>query len=172
MGHESHNKYLSGASIYTMQRAERGILSWYEAALEVWISAKRSDDGVNYHLNSHRLLWWDHSCMILKVVPLSPTLIHLTCTGTQTCTHLIELLHNTEHWLGRKTEAVPPIQKPYCPNPCWTLLNRLQVRNWLRLLVTNSTCEFVFGMICTRTRDVWFWMQPKHREPQSFYHRQ
>lgn len=73
-GYESHKKYLSSVNIYTIKCSECGFVSWHEAALEVWIPVTRFDDGVNYHLNSNHLLWWDHSCMILKAVSLSPPL--------------------------------------------------------------------------------------------------
>lgn len=81
-------------------------------------------------------LWWDHACMVLKTVPLSPTLIHLTCTSDIDM-HTFDWAA-PQHWLGRKTEAMPPLKKLYSPSSHWLLLNRRRVKNWLRLPITNS----------------------------------
>lgn len=131
------------------------IASWREAILEVLISVRRFGDGVNYHLNCNHLLWWDHPCMLLLAPPLS--IWH--ALATHTCTQLFELLHNTDHWVGRETKAMPPLEKLYFPGPHWHLLNRRQVMNWLWLPIINSAFEFMFEVTCSYETLIGGWMQ-------------
>lgn len=108
----------------------------------------------------------------VKTVLLAPPLSIWHALVRHTCTHLIELLHNIDHWLGRKTWSHATVIEALLSNPRWVLLNRLQVMNWLWLLVTNSAFEFVSGV-----NSVWWQLfgvgwRLNPEKPQSFYHRQ
>lgn len=130
-------------NIYTIKCSVCGFfLSWHEAILEVWIFVTRFDDGVNYHLNCNHLLWRDQSRMVLKTVfLLAPPLSIWHALATQTCTHFDWAA--SQHWLTTDLDVrLKPCHHYRSSTSLLALadflLNRLQVMNWLWLLITNS----------------------------------
>lgn len=110
----------------------------------------RRRGGVSHHLNSNCLLWWDHSCMIIKVnskttiklLLLAPPLSICHAAGTQTCTRLDwSCCTDTEHRL----KPCRRYASCYVPDCLSAVLDQLQgVRRSRLPLVLRD------GLIATR----------------------